>query len=178
MSWRLGLLFHEKEHSRDHECIAESMRWTTPRTSKHMCFGQSDQTKQRKRFFISPALASYDQGTSQKNAKPWFCIWTVVQKYLPLSKDEVRQPGTPRQRLSPCLAPRGGNATADLKERDLRQRASVWETQKITRPVPEEERVCESKTISFGDCFEKREALISSGADTVGSEPLKENIYS
>lgn len=69
------------------------------------------------------------------------------------------------------MAPRGRNATGDLKERALRQRASKL-TQKLTRPVPEEKREVTAKP------FEKREALISSPADPVGSEAPMENPYS
>lgn len=60
------------------------------------------------------------------------------------------------------MARRGGNAAADLKERALRQRRSAYLTQKLTRPVPEEEEIVGAKS------FEKGEALISSGADVVG----------
>lgn len=58
------------------------------------------------------------------------------------------------------MAPRGGNATGDLKERALRQRASAYLTQKLTKPVPEEEEIVSAKP------FRKGEALISSSAGT------------
>lgn len=59
------------------------------------------------------------------------------------------------------MAQREGNARADLKERALRQRGSAYLTQKLTRPVPEEEEIVRTKPP------EKGEALISSGTDTM-----------